>query len=64
MSHPQVGAATLQAAGGVQDNGMFVVITPGNRVAGALTLDGKEAGYFFEQAVIGGAFTGITRWSR
>ena len=64
MSHPQVGAATLQASGGVQDNGMFVVVTPGNRVAGALTLDGKEAGYFFEQAVIGGAFTGITRWSR
>lgn len=64
MSHPQVGAATLQASGGVQDNGVFVAVTPGNRVAGALTLDGKEAGYFFEQAVIGGAFTGITRWSR
>ena len=64
MSHPQVGGATLQASGGVQDNGVFVVVTPGNRVAGALTLDGREAGYLFEQAVIGGTFSGITRWSR
>lgn len=64
MSHPQVGAATLQAAGTVRDNGMFAVRDAGQVVAGALTLDGKEAGYFFERPVPGGMFMGITRWGR
>jgi hypothetical protein len=65
MSQQQVGSVSLQAAGTVRDNGMFSVnTTTGGRVAGALTLDGKEAGYFFEQAVKGGMFMGITRWSR
>jgi len=39
-------------------------------LAGALTVDGKEAGYFFQQPVTtgtggtGGVFMGITRWGR
>ncbi len=64
MSHPQVGAATLQAAGSVRDDGIFVVRTSDGRVGGALTLDGKEAGYYFERSVPGGNFVGITRWGR
>lgn len=64
MSHPQAGAATLQAAGSVRDDGIFAVITPDGRVAGALTVDGKEAGYFFERPVTGGNFVGVTRWGR
>lgn len=65
MSHPAVGPASLQISGGIRDDGVFAVRTPdGRAVAGALTVDGKEAGYFFEQPVTGGAFMGITRWAR
>ncbi len=65
MSHPAVGAASLQAAGGVRDDGIFAVRPADGRVvAGALTVDGKEAGYLFQQPITGGSFIGITRWGR
>jgi hypothetical protein len=64
MSHPQVGGASLDVAGKVREDGMFAVKNADGRVAGALTLDGKEAGYFFERRVPAGTFFGITRWAR
>jgi len=64
MSHADVGTNSLQAAGGIRDDGIFAVRTTDGRVAGALTVDGKEAGYFFEKGVPGGTFFGITRWLR
>ena len=33
-------------------------------VAGALSLDGKEAGYFFDKALPAGNVSGITVWGR
>ena len=48
----------------MRDDGIFAVRTPDGRVAGALTMDGKEAGYFFERNVPLGTFIGITRWGR
>ena len=62
MSHPDAGAASLQAAGSVRDDGIFAVRNADGKVAGALTVDGKEAGYFFERPVNGDSFFGITRW--
>ncbi|MEW5890800.1 MAG: FecR family protein [Pseudomonadota bacterium] len=65
MSHPQAGAASLEAAGNIRGaDGMFVVRNADGLVRGALTLDGKEAGYVFERPVPEGTFVGITRWSR
>lgn len=64
MSHPQVGSAALEAAGNVRNDGVFAVKTPNGRVAGALTLDGKEAAYLFDRTVPAGIFYGITRWGR
>ena len=64
LSHPEVGTANLQASGSVREDGIFAVRTADGRVAGALTLDGKEAAYFFERLVPGGLFMGATRWGR
>jgi hypothetical protein len=64
LTHPDVGPTNLQASGAVREDGMFVGHNPDGRVAGALTLDGKEAGYFFEKFVPGGMFMGVTRWGR
>jgi hypothetical protein len=33
-------------------------------VAGALTRDGKEAGYLFSKDVSAGTFRGVTLWGR
>jgi hypothetical protein len=67
MSHPAVGTASLQVGGAIREDGVFAVQTPGGSlVAGALTVDGKEAGYFFQQPVTGtgSTFLGTTRWVR
>jgi hypothetical protein len=64
MSHPDVGATSLQVSGAVREDGMFAVRNADGRVAGALSLDGREAGYFFERPVTSGTFIGITRWNR
>jgi hypothetical protein len=62
MSHPQAGSAALQASGPVQFSGMFVSRQNDTWVAGAISGDAKEAGYFFEKQVPFGTFMGITRW--
>jgi hypothetical protein len=64
MSHPQAGAASLEASGPLHFSGMFVSRQPNTWVAGAITNDAKEAGYFFERQVPAGLFMGITRWAR
>ena len=64
MSHPEAGSATLQASGNVRFDGIFFMRRPDSALAGALTMDGKEAGYFFERSVPAGQFIGITRWGR
>jgi hypothetical protein len=64
LNHPDTGPTNLQASGAVGENGIFLNQNGNGRVAGAVTLDGKEAGYFFERAVPGGLFMGVTRWGR
>jgi hypothetical protein len=60
MSHPAAGSTSLQVSGAVREDGMFAVRNADGRVAGALSLDGREAGYFFERPVTNGTFIGIT----
>ena len=64
VSNPSIGANTLQVNGMVKPNG-FLVGQSGNAfIAGALSLDAKEAGYFFEKAFSAGNLSGITLWGR
>jgi hypothetical protein len=64
VSHPEAGSANVQANGFVQFNGIFTSRQPDTWVAGSITGDAKEAGYFFEKQVPLGTFMGITRWGR
>lgn len=64
LSHPQAGAVQLASAGRVRDDGIFVSNVDGTRVAGAVTFNGKEAGYLFDKTVPLGTLTGITLWKR
>ena len=54
----------LRAAGGIRSDGIFTVRDADQLVSGALSLDGKEAGYLFERNANGGLFRGRTLWGR
>jgi hypothetical protein len=58
------GNVNLAVAGKVNNEGVFVGTNATERVAGALTRDGKEAGYLFSKDVSAGTFRGVTLWGR
>lgn len=62
LNHALTGAVSLSASGKVNDEGVFNGGTSGQRIAGALTRDGKEAGFLFSRTVDLGVFQGVTLW--
>ena len=64
MSSASAGKAELRMGGDVRNDGTFAVRDADQRIAGAVTLDGKEAGYLFERNWAGGLFRGKTLWGR
>lgn len=56
--------AELRAAHDIAADGTFAVADASQKVSGAVSFDGKEAGYLFERSVIGGLFRGKTLWGR
>jgi hypothetical protein len=66
LSQNQAPASSTQlsAAGSIDSTGRFVQNATGTKLAGALTLDGKEAGYTFVRDIATGKYVGIARWVR
>ena len=64
LQHAAVGTAGINVNGKINDEGVFVGTTATDRVAGALSRDGTEAGYLFNKDVAAGTFRGITLWKR
>lgn len=64
LSSATAGKAEFRMAGDVRADGTFAVRDDSQRIAGAVSLDGKEAGYLFERGVTGGIFKGRTLWGR
>jgi hypothetical protein len=64
LQHATAGAAAINVKGKINDEGVFVGTTATDRVAGALSRDGTEAGYLFNKDVAAGTFRGITLWKR
>ena len=64
LHHESAGSAALAVNGRVNEEGVFVGTNATDRVAGAVTLNGKEAGYLFSKDVSTGTFRGITLWGR
>lgn len=62
MSSATGGATELRMGGDIRTNGTFNVVDIDQRLGGAVSLDGKEAGYWFERNVVGGLFRGKTLW--
>lgn len=64
LTSATMGADVVIANGLVRSNGVMASQAGNAFVGGALSLDGKEAGYFFEKAVAAGNVTGLTLWGR
>lgn len=54
----------LSATGRINDEGLFLSLAPdgSQRVAGAFSRNGQEAGYLFNKVVGSGVFQGVTLW--
>ncbi len=63
LQHSLTGLVNFQAQGSVFDGGFFNVRDESQRVAGTVSLDGQEAGYFFEKQLEEGGISGLTLWS-
>lgn len=64
LSSVSMGANSLVSSGAITPNGLFKSQGAGAYTSGALSLDGKEAAYYFEKNVAAGQLTGITQWGR
>ncbi len=64
VSSASIGSTEVIAAGSVRSDGTFYAQSGNAQLAGALSLDAKEAGYLFEKATLSGALRGITLWGR
>lgn len=62
MTSAATGAQSLAVQGAIDLSGFFVAGQDGQRVAGAIALDGKSAGYLFDKTVSSGSLSGITQW--
>lgn len=64
MSSSATGRVELRAGGQIDSRGIFNAGDAEQRVSGAVTFDGKEAGYLFERAAGTGLFKGRTLWGK
>lgn len=64
MSSATGGSTDLRMGGDIRSNGTFNVVDADQRLGGAVSLNGQEAGYWFERNVVGGLFRGKTLWGR
>ena len=62
LSHALTGDVDFIASGRVRDGGYFFDYGDNKSIIGAVSLDGREAGYFFEQQLEAGGIQGLTLW--
>lgn len=64
MTHALTGDVRFSASGQIFNGGYFHTRSETERLAGAVSLDGKEAGYFFEKQLQSGGIQGLTLWDK
>lgn len=64
LSSPTIGTDTVVGSGTIGSNGVFTTTSSNATLNGALTLDGKEAGYLFDKVNTAGILRGVTLWGR
>ncbi|OYT92814.1 MAG: hypothetical protein CFE43_07040 [Burkholderiales bacterium PBB3] len=64
LTNATIGAESFTASGSIKTNGVFQATASNGTLNGAVTLDGKEAGYAFERSLNAGVLRGVTLWGR
>jgi len=64
LNSASLGKETLSASGTVTSNGIITSANGGQSLAGAFSMDGKQAGYQFTKSVERGSVSGLTLWGR
>lgn len=64
LAHQAAGTASIAVSGRMNVEGVFSGTSVTDTVAGAVSKDGKEAGYLFSKEVSAGTFRGVTLWGR
>lgn len=64
LSSKTLGTDAIVASGNITPGGVLQAVTSNAAISGALSLDGKEAGYAFDKAVSAGVLRGATLWGR
>ena len=64
LNSPAAADQTLQSSGKVNAGGIFLSSSGPSSVAGALSLDTRQAGYLFTQPAGSGTYRGATTWGR
>lgn len=62
LNHSATGPIIFSAAGRLRDGGFFYSNDDVQRITGAVSLDGSEAGYFFSRQLESGNIQGLTLW--
>jgi len=63
LNHSLTGELEFAAGGRLFGGGFFHSRTDSQTIAGAVSFDGSEAGYFFEQQLLQGDIQGLTLWN-
>ena len=63
LAHSLTGNVNFSADGNLFNGGYFNSRDGSQRIAGSVSLDGTEAGYFFERDVLEGSVKGLTLWN-
>lgn len=64
LASPSLGRTEFAASGNVSKEGLFIANQTGQNLAGAFSMDGREAGYQFDKTLPAGNLSGITLWGR
>ena len=62
IGHDDLGQIDFSAVGKIFDGGFLRAAEATQRLAGAVSYDGSEAGYFFEKQLNDGLLSGLTLW--
>lgn len=64
MQSAVLGPLSFDAKGLIDSAGYFRMLGPDQQMAGAVSFDAQEAGYFFEKNLENGVLDGLTLWGR
>jgi hypothetical protein len=64
LSNSTIGTDTIVGSGTIGANGVLNTTNSNATLSGALTLNGKEAGYLFDKVNTAGILRGVTLWGR